>query len=41
MIEKFFDISDEFIKLDREVMALCKPYFDKVDEVSTYNQLKY
>ena len=40
MIEKFFDISDEFIKLDREVMALCKPYFDKVDEVSTYNQLK-
>mgnify|MGYP004699961815 FL=1 len=40
MIEKFFDISDEFIKLDREVMALCKPYFDKVDEVSAYNQLK-
>ncbi len=40
MIEKFFDIKQEMVKLDEEVMEICKPYFDKIDEISEYNQLK-
>ena len=40
MIEKFFDISEELLATDKEVMELCEPYFKKVEEVQCYNQLK-
>ena len=40
MIGKFFDIDKELLAVDKEVMELCKPYFDRVDEVQQYNQLK-
>ena len=40
MIEQFFDISPRMQELDRKVMELCKPYFEKVDEVKEYNQVK-
>ena len=40
MIEHFFDIKPEMLAADEEVMKLCKPYFDKIDEVSAYNQVK-
>ncbi len=40
MIEKFFDISEELLATDKEVMELCAPYFKKVEEVQCYNQLK-
>ena len=40
MIEKFFDISPEMLALDEKVMELCRPYFDKVNEISQYNRLK-
>ena len=40
MIGQFFDIDKELLAIDKEVMALCKPYFEKVEEVQQYNQLK-
>jgi len=40
MIGKFFDIKPDMLRLDKEVMAICKPYFEKVDEVASYNQMK-
>lgn len=40
MIGKFFDIKPDMLRLDKEVMKLCKPYFEKVDEVASYNQMK-
>lgn len=40
MISQFFDISEELIEIDKEVMQLCKPYFDKIEEIQQYNQLK-
>lgn len=40
MIEQFFDISPRMQELDKKTMELCKPYFDKVDEVKEYNQVK-
>ncbi len=40
MIGKFFDIKPDMLRLDKEVMELCKPYFEKVDEVASYNQMK-
>ena len=40
MIGKFFDIKPDMLALDKEVMEICKPYFEKVDEVASYNQMK-
>ena len=40
MIDNFFDIKPQMMELDKEVMALCKPYFEKIDEISDYNQMK-
>ena len=40
MIGNFFDIKPDMLRLDKEVMALCKPYFEKVGEVASYNQMK-
>ena len=40
MIEKFFDVKPQLVEMDREVMELCRPYFEKIDETAQYNQLK-
>ncbi|MEG0179761.1 MAG: methionine gamma-lyase family protein [Oscillospiraceae bacterium] len=40
MIEQFFDIDKESLALDAKAMEMCKPYFDKTDEIRDYNQLK-
>lgn len=40
MIEKFFDVKPQLMRLDEEVMELCKPYFEKIDRTAQYNQLK-
>ncbi|MBQ3587205.1 MAG: methionine gamma-lyase family protein, partial [Oscillospiraceae bacterium] len=40
MIEKFFDVKPRLVQLDREVMELCKPYFEKIDRTAQFNQLK-
>ncbi len=40
MISNFFDIKQPLIELDKEVMSICKPHFEKIDEVAQYNQLK-
>ena len=40
MIGNFFDIDKELLAIDKEVMELCKPYFERVEEVQQYNQLK-
>ncbi|MEG1801613.1 MAG: methionine gamma-lyase family protein, partial [Oscillospiraceae bacterium] len=40
MINKFFDISDELMAADAQTLKLCKPYFEKVEEIQQYNQLK-
>ncbi len=40
MIKNFFDVSDEMLAIDKEVMELCAPYFKKIEEIQEYNQLK-
>lgn len=40
MQQHFFDVNEEFSEYDRHAMELCKPYFDKVDEIRDYNQIK-
>ncbi len=40
MIDNFFDIKKESLILDEKVMGLCKEYFEKVEDISKYNQLK-
>lgn len=40
MIENFFDISEELLKIDQEVMEDCSPYFKKINEIRQHNQLK-
>ncbi len=40
MIQQFFDVSDEFIKLDSEVMAQIEPQLKKIDATAEYNQIK-
>ena len=40
MIDQFFDITPEIMELDKQAMACCKEYFDKIDEIRQFNQLK-
>lgn len=40
MIQKFFDICPELLELDKKAMELCKPEFEKIEEIQQYNQLK-
>lgn len=40
MINQFFDISEQLMQTDKEVLHLCKPYFEKIEEIQQYNQLK-
>lgn len=40
MIKEFFDVSDELLAIDKEVMELCSPYFKKIEQIQEYNQLK-
>lgn len=40
MIKEFFDVSDELLAIDKEVMELCAPYFKKIEQIQEYNQLK-
>lgn len=39
-MQDFFPISEELMQQDQAVMACCKPLFDRIDEVSGYNQRK-
>lgn len=40
MLEEFFDFSPRLLELDKQVMELCRPYFEKVDAIRDYNQVK-
>lgn len=40
MLEEFFDFSPRLLELDRHAMELCRPYFEKVDAIRDYNQVK-
>ena len=40
MIEQFFEISPFYQQLDKQAMELCKPYFEAVDAIRDYNQVK-
>ena len=40
MIENFFDIKPRLVRLDKEVMEECRPYFERIDSISDYNQMK-
>ena len=40
MIRDFFDVSDELLALDVQVLADCAPIFAAIDETRNYNQLK-
>ena len=36
----FYDISPEIVKASEEAMKLCRPYFERTDEITEYNQHK-
>ena len=40
MLEEFFDFSPRLLELDRQAMELCRPFFEKVDAIRDYNQVK-
>lgn len=40
MLEEFFDFSPRLLELDKQAMELCRPYFEKVDAIRDYNQVK-
>ncbi len=40
MLEQFFNYQEEVLALDAQAMALCAPYFAKVEEKRDFNQLK-
>ena len=40
MLEQFFDYKPEVLALDAKAMELCRPYFEKMEEIRDYNQLK-
>ncbi len=39
-ITNFFEISDSLLELDKKVLKECKPYFDRIDDIAEYTQLK-
>lgn len=40
MLQQFFDYKPEVLALDEQAMALCRPYFARVEQIRDYNQLK-
>ncbi len=40
MLNEFFSYQNEVLALDEKAMALCRPYFEKMEQVRDYNQLK-
>ena len=40
MFKEMFGIPDNLLVIDKQVMAECKSYFDKVDVIKEHNQLK-
>ena len=40
MIQEFFSIGGELLRIDEDVMRLCEKPFSKVEEIKEYNQLK-
>lgn len=40
MLEQFYDLSPRLLELDKQAMELCKPYFEKIDEIRDFNQAK-
>ncbi len=40
MLNEFFSYKNEVLALDEKAMALCRPYFEKAEQVRDYNQLK-
>lgn len=39
-IDSFFDIDGRLLSLDKEILEEIKPSFEKIDDVTEYNQLK-
>ncbi len=40
MKSDFFDISDEVLELGNKALELSKPYLDRIDKITEYNQIK-
>ena len=40
MNNPFYEIESEILKASEEAMKLCKPYLDRTDEITEYNQVK-
>ncbi|MGN1458267.1 MAG: aminotransferase class I/II-fold pyridoxal phosphate-dependent enzyme [Acutalibacteraceae bacterium] len=40
MNNPFYEIEPEILKASEEAMKLCKPYLDRTDEITEYNQVK-
>ncbi len=40
MISPFYQISPEILELSEQAMRICRPYLEKTDEITEYNQQK-
>lgn len=40
MQQNFFNITPQMAELDEKAIQLCAPYFEKIDEIRDYNQIK-
>ena len=40
MLQEFFSYRPRVLELDEQAMALCRPYFARMEEIRDYNQLK-
>lgn len=39
-ITNFFEISNSLLELDKKVLEKCKPYFERIEDIAEYTQLK-
>ncbi len=40
MLEQFYPYNARALELDEQALRLCRPYFEKVEEIRDYNQMK-
>ena len=40
MLEQFYPYNARALELDEQALRLCRPYFEKMEEIRDYNQMK-
>ena len=39
-ITNFFNIDEKLLEFDKKTLEKCKPQFERIDDITEYNQLK-